>query len=214
MKTYTQYQNRIGFIGGSIGTNLQQQLNSINSLFEEQGIGLLPDELSLLESLIINTSYYSIIGKQYKGVIEKYLSAVAAFALFDEGGAEIEILKDKITTEVQKKNSPQILHLYRLNSIYFPGSYILQETLKGVLQLGKFMTINTHGARVTINNPINYDIIPNRPWKLGDPINTRPWQQVSQYAQKNVQLQITFLSGMIQILKNLQKRMQNIVIPQ
>ena len=214
MKTYTQYQNRIGFIGGSIGTNLQQQLNSINSLFEEQGIGLFPDELSLLESLIINTSYYSIIGKQYKGVIEKYLSAVAAFALFDEGGAEIEILKDKITTKVQKKNSPKILHLYRLNSIYFPGSYILQETLKGVLQLGKFMTINTHGARVTINNPINYNIIPNRPWKLGDPINTHPWQQVSQYAQKNVQLQITFLSGMIQILKNLQNRMQNIVIPQ
>ena len=213
MKTYTEYQHRIGFIGGSIGTGLQEQLNSINSLFEQAGMGFDQDELILLESLIINTSYYSIIGKGYQGVIERYLSAVAAFALFDEGGAEVEILKDKLVDGDLEKSSPKILHLYRLNSIYFPGSYILQETLKGVLQLGKFMTINTHGARVVINNPINYSIIPNRPWKSGQSINTRPWQEVSQYAQNNVQLQVTFLAGMIQILKNLEKRMSDIIIP-
>ena len=212
MKTYTEYQNKIGFLGGSIGTNLHEQLGSINQLFTEMGIGLNENEITLLESLIINTSYYSIIGKKYKGVIERYLSSIAAFALFDEGGAEIELLQDQIKGKVDK-TSPKILHLYRLNSIYFPGSYILQQTLKGVLELGKVMTINTHGARITINNPVNYSIIPNRPWSMGQTINTRPWQEVSEYAQNNVQLQITFLAGMIQILTNLESRMQNIVLP-
>jgi len=125
MKTYTEYQNKIGFLGGSIGTNLHEQLGSINQLFTEMGIGLNENEITLLESLIINTSYYSIIGKKYKGVIERYLSSIAAFALFDEGGAEIELLQDQINDKVDK-TSPKILHLYRLNSIYFPGSYILQ----------------------------------------------------------------------------------------
>ena len=50
------------------------------------------------------------------------------------------------------------------------------------------MTINTHGTRITINNPVNYNIIPNRPWSMGQTINTRPWQEVSEYAQNNVQL--------------------------
>ena len=212
MKTYTEYQNRIGFLGGSIGTNLQEQLGSINQLFTKMGIGLNENEITLLESLIINTSYYSIIGKAYKGVIERYLSSVAAFALFDEGGAEIKLLQDQIEDSVDK-TSPKILHLYRLNSLYFPGSYILQQTLKGVLELGKVMTIKTHGARITINNPVNYSIIPNRPWEVGQPIDTEPWQKVSEYAQNNVQLQITFLAGMIQILVNLENRMQNIVLP-
>lgn len=212
MKTYTEYQNKIGFLGGSIGTNLHEQLDSINQLFTKMGIGLNPNEITLLESLIINTSYYSIIGKKYKGVIERYLSSIAAFALFDEGGAEIKLLQDQINDKVDK-TSPKILHLYRLNSIYFPGSYILQQTLKGVLELGKVMTINTHGARITINNPVDYSIIPNRPWSMGQKIDTEPWQKVSKYAQDNVQLQITFLAGMIQILTNLESRMQNIVLP-
>lgn len=212
MKTYTEYQNKIGFLGGSIGTNLHEQLGSINQLFTEMGIGLNENEITLLESLIINTSYYSIIGKKYKGVIERYLSSIAAFALFDEGGAEIKLLQDQINDKVDK-TSPKILHLYRLNSIYFPGSYILQQTLKGVLELGKVMTINTHGARIAINNPVDYSIIPNRPWSMGQKIDTEPWQKVSKYAQDNVQLQITFLAGMIQILTNLESRMQNIVLP-
>jgi len=50
------------------------------------------------------------------------------------------------------------------------------------------MTIKTHGARITINNPVNYSIIPNRPWEVGQPIDTEPWQKVSEYAQNNVQL--------------------------
>ena len=213
MKTYNQYQNKIGFLGGSIGTNLAQQINSINMLFEQAGMGMNDYEIDLLTDLILNTSYHSIIGTHYKGVIERYMSAIAAFTLFDEGGAELEMLAAQFNN-LPKPSGPQILHMYRLNGVYYPGSYILTETLKGVMELGKVMTVNTHGARVSIYNPITEKVIPNRPWHAGDPIlDTDPWGTVSKQAQASVQLQITFMAGMLQVMENLQKAMNDITIP-
>lgn len=212
-KTYDEYNNKIGFLGGSLGTNLETQLNSINILLEQGGMGLAPDEMNYLTDIIINTSYESIIGTKYQSVIERYLSAVAAFALFDEGGAEIEIIKHTLDKTSLKHSSPKILHLYRLDNLYYPGSYILKETLAGVMELGKVMTINTHGARIKIVNNTNLDIVPNNPWQPGEPINHFPWETVSAYALDHTELQITFLAGMLQILTNLRNRMSNITMP-
>lgn len=213
MKTYNEYQNKIGFVGGAIGTNLAQQLNSINMLFDEAGIKFEKNDLQLLHDLIINTSYHSIIGNKYVGVLERYMSAIAAFALFDEGGAEIELLKEQITKSKQHALSPKILHMYKLDSIYYPGSFILKETLKGIKSLGKVMTINTHGARIKITNSIIQNDIPNHKWQPGQAINPKPWETVSDLADEKVQLQITFMAGMTQIISNLEKRMNTIVIP-
>lgn len=210
MKTYDQYNNKIGFLGGSLGTGLEDQLGTINNLFAEAGMALNPQQLDYLTDLIINTSYESIIGTKYQGVIERYLSAVAAFALFDEGGAEIEILQKTIKRQT---SSPKILHMYRLDGLYYPGSYILKETLAGVMELGKVMTITTHGARIKIVNPTNLNIVPNNPWNPGQPVDEYPWETVSTYALQHTQLQITFMAGMLQVLTNLQKRMNDIVIP-
>jgi len=34
MKTYNQYQNQIGFVGGSLGADLTEQLNNMADIFE------------------------------------------------------------------------------------------------------------------------------------------------------------------------------------
>lgn len=209
MKTYIQYQNNIGFLGGTIGGNVQEQLNSLNQLFEEAGMPLTKDEYDFLVDLIVNTGQDTILGVKYRYKIENYLGAMAAFALFDEGGAEVEILKEQLQPKISQHDHPDILHLYRLNGIYYPGSYILSETLAAVKDLNKIMPSHqTHGAKITINNQISYKDIPKDN-------NTTPWQEVYNSAiNGKVQLHITFLAGMVQILTNLQQRMQDIVIPQ
>jgi hypothetical protein len=51
-----------------------------------------PSDMNWLYSAIINCSPNSLVGEKYKNIIEDYLGAMAAFALFDEGGAEAEII--------------------------------------------------------------------------------------------------------------------------
>jgi len=45
MKTYDGYQNNIGFLGGSIGTNVYEQLTSIAQIFSEAGMEIPPKDL-------------------------------------------------------------------------------------------------------------------------------------------------------------------------
>lgn len=216
MKTYNEYQNDIGFIGGSIGTNLTQQLESIAQMFQQAGLDM-TDDLDLLTNIIANTSPETIIHERFHRTIETYLGSVAAFMLFDEGGAEAEILHDTIKGQSTHTQSPDILHLYRLNGIYFPGSFILSQTLKGVQQLNKTLleikTLNKgpvirHGATISILNKMNTSDIP----KVGS--SETPWEDVYQTAiNDNVQLHITFMAGFINILHNLQQRMNNITLP-
>ena len=49
-------------------------------------------DITWLESAIINCSPVSIIGEKNKDVIQNYLSSMAALAMFDEGGAEAQII--------------------------------------------------------------------------------------------------------------------------
>lgn len=211
MKSYNEYQGNIGFVGGSIGTNLQEQLNSIAMIFDIAGARIEKDELSLLYDLILNTNRNTIIGTKYRRTIETYLGAVAAFMLFDEGGAEVQILREKITETYTRTNNPDILHLYRLNGIYFPGSFILSETLRGVQELNTALNKLEHpnnGATIRITNTVSAADLP----KAGtDP---DPWRTIAKRVTENENIiQITFLAGMINILNNLQTKMSKIVIP-
>jgi len=48
--------------------------------------------MNWLYTAIINCSPVSLIGEKHKNIIEDYLGALAAFALFDEGSAEAKII--------------------------------------------------------------------------------------------------------------------------
>ena len=55
-----------------------------------------------------------------------------AFALFDEGGVESQIIAKNFTDRFDniKKNNAHgnFLHLYSVNGVYVPGSYVLKKT--------------------------------------------------------------------------------------
>jgi hypothetical protein len=127
-------------------------------------------DITWLQSAVINCSPNSIIGERHKNIIEDYLGAMAAFALFDEGGAEAEIIKGVSDRLKENYTTPNILHLYAVNSIYVPGSYVLSKILEEL----KACATNAYtayesqrkGATIIIINPVTESIVPNRGAKI------------------------------------------------
>lgn len=215
VKTYNQYQNDIGFVGGSLGANVVQQLTNLQDIFQSAGIKLPKADFDWLLGAIINCSPISVIKEQDKHTIEYYLGSMAAFALFDEGAAEAQIVNMKDLA--RPKTVPKILHLYKVNGIYVPGSFVLQETYKELaacVDQMNFAVESTHrGAGVTIVNRMNYHDLPNQgaTWKT---LQTQtPWEDVSHLAEKKVEIKILFLAKLMDIMKGINETLGNIELP-
>lgn len=216
MKTYNDYQNDIGFIGGSLGATAMQQIDNLNQLFTAAGMPMETAEIEWLKFAIINCSPVSVVGEKNKDIIENYLGSMAVFALFDEAGAEMTLFNQQLSKQVESTiSTPSILHLYGLNGIYYPGSFVLSQVLDGVLLMNNIInegTINQeiHNG-VTITNNTNFGMIPNK--GAAKPSDTAPWQTVSKKAEANTKIQITFMAGLLSILANLNAAMNNVILP-
>ena len=125
-KTFNTYFKDIGFVSGSLGPNVATQINNFKELFNSAGVGMSDEEAKWLEVAIVNCSP-AAIGSANKGPIEQYLSTLAGFAVFDEGSAELELITQNIKEKALLKSSPKLLHLYKLDGLYYLGSFILQQ---------------------------------------------------------------------------------------
>lgn len=201
MKTFNQYNPKLGFIAGSMGANTLKQINNFAELFEKAGVPMTQAETEWLEIALVNCSS-SAIGYSNKDPIEKYLSALAGFAIFDEGSLEIEMIAQNTVNDIPP--TPQIMHLYKLNGLYFPGSYILQRIYDKLIT-----TINTE-LNTSSNNPIN-DGVHIRATANETLINhnitnvSARWADVYSKAQNNsvTSIEVTFLSNLFDIINQL-----------
>ena len=220
VKSYDTYVNKIGFTGGSLGTNLDDQLFRINDIFTTAGAPISKEDMSWIRSAILNCFPGSIVGEKNKNLIEQYLGSVMAFALFDEGGAESAIISDyykEFLSNVSANNSSaKILHLYYVNGIYVPGSYVLLQTInaleKEVLpNLQKIPTLMKRGAGITIINQASESDIPNRPIFNNDNANPAAWSITGQAVASKVHLKILFLAGLLDIVNSINNTLGNMV---
>jgi len=147
---------------------------------------------------------------------------MAALAMFDEGSAEAQIIDDlNKKVEERVKTSPNILHLYRVNGIFVPGSVVLSRTIEELskcLDAGTRsldMTLSKRGAGVTIINTMNEGLIPNRSTtsKRYPVEDTDPWGTVASATDSHVKLKIMFLAGLLDIVNDMNKIMGNIQAP-
>ena len=216
MKTFNHYVNNIGFVGGGLGGNISQQINKIEEMFQAAGISLGTNKDWLIGA-IINCSSHSVIQYNYQTPIEQYLGTIAVFTMFDEGGVEETILKN-----VQVQNSPKFLHLYRLNGIYYLGSYVLTKILtqfenyiQKINEVNQMFT-GEHGGAAILGGGLSPKDIPNKgiisPSKAPY-FDTNPWETVSNKAKGRASIQVVFLAGLLQTLEELEAAINNIEYP-
>ncbi len=229
VKTYNEYSNQIGYLGGSLGGDLDSQLNRIEELFLSAGdkMSSIKNDMDWLRFAIINCTPHSILGTSNKGLIESYLGSVAALALFDEGSAEGEViqtfaeqLQDGANKAVNRTDSMKILHLYKGNGIYIPGSYILEQVLKSLQEevIPNILAIPTtvkRGAGITIINNVSEQstTIPNRPIFGRISWNDDAWTIAGASAKGQIKLQILFLAGLLDIVNSINKTLRGTEIP-
>lgn len=204
MKTFTQYQNDIGFLSGSLGPTIQQQLANFAEMFEKAGVPLSTAELTWLEIAIVNCSP-GALGSDNLTMIEKYLSVLAGFAVFDEASAEIEILNSSlIDRNGLLQSNPRLMHLYKLNGLYFPGSYILSRMYENLEKADavldeKQQEINNDGAKIYATGSL-YSIR----GKKTDSIEERFRLTYEAASKKDTTfITVAFLSGLINLVNQL-----------
>lgn len=224
VKTFKTYQNDLGFVGGRLGANLDEQLSRIADIFQSAGLPI--DDLEWLKFAIINCSPLSIMNTSNKNLIENYLGSLMAFALFDEGSAEGRIVNQFINQINKSKNvtssQASILHLYKVNGIYVPGSYVLQKVLNSIQHeilpsLENIPQVLTQGAGVRIINKASSSFIPNRPISQylhnTDGLDTNAWSTTGKAVEDTIELKILFLAGLLDIVNSINKEMSNIEFP-
>lgn len=152
-----------------------------------------------LITALINCSP-STIGEHNKGPLEKYLSIMAGFAVFDEGSAEIEMIANK-TKQEYITYSPQIMHLYKLNGIYFPGSYVLSRIYDNLEREAVEATseiVNNDGAIISAS--ASEELIGSH--KTDDGADR--WARVYKEAKSVTSINVAFISGLFNIVGQLE----------
>ena len=209
-KTFNTYFKDIGFVSGSLGPNVATQIGNFKELFNSAGVGMSDEEAEWLEIAIVNCSP-NALGSENKGPIEQYLSTLAGFAVFDEGSAELELITHNVKEKALLKSSPKLLHLYKLDGIYYPGSFILQrihEQLTSVFNdTGEQIEQQTHdGAHIRAT--ANENIIPKRKL-LSEQDMSSWWKDTYEIASTHyTSIDVSFLSNLFNIVNQLGERMK------
>jgi len=198
IKTFNEYNNDIGFVNGTLGSNLDAQLSNIQDLFEAAGARLAWSELSDLRILLVNCSD-ATLGASNRPALEKFLSSLAAFAVFDEGSAEVEMIANSMVNGYVS-TSPQIMHLYKLNGLYYPGSFVLQRIYDNLLENSADISAasqNSDGVqiRATASEAL-----------IGEEKGEARWTQVWEKANSSdvTSINVTFLSNLVDIMNQLE----------
>lgn len=222
MKTFNHYQNNIGFVGGSIGAGAAAQISNLNTLFKAAGAGLTNEQIDWLTFAVINNSPESVIELKNETLIETMLGSLAIFAMFDEGGAELIQLKERLQGSIQTmKIDPKIMHLYLLNGIYYPGSYVLatiRQTLLEMLDAINDVTENKNAIHnsIRISNSVNMGDLPNKRGKVIESestLDTGAWGTMAETADKKASVHVVFLAGLLDVIKELRDAEKGIYLP-
>lgn len=161
-------------------------------------------------SFAIYNAGRGLLGSNSKKFLEDILSTVGVLLMFDDAGQEAVYLQDQITQKYLHF-STKFLHLYLLNGIYVPASFILQLTYDGLVKAESELLkeAKSKGSRANIINPISE--------KHSSGINTKngritteqsDWESTFENNFKSVQIKITFLAGFLDIIDVLNQKIK------
>ena len=204
VKDYELYNNELGAHGGNLGPGQLAEgvINNITQLYELGGITTIDAQKVLFAAINCGSD---MIGSDIKQHIETYLLGGAALMMFDDCFANTKLFLEKTQKEFDGFKGQQTVHFYRVQDMYTPASFILNEisaNLKKMyadLEEGVSFKNITQNNRVTITNPITANDIP----KEGS-LEER-FEKVSQKAQSKVKISFSFMGGLLDVFENFGK---------
>lgn len=174
-----------GFEGAAFGTNLIEELNIIQTMLDSGGISMIDAEW--LYQAMLNAGK-NMIGSNNKHALEDYFSAFIGFLMFNDAALMVEDVGNFLNNNFISDS--QDIHLYQLNGIYVPNSFILQKTYEALANLPN--SSKDQGITAKLHT---YD---------GNPIKG-DWVKTSQKAAAATKLEMKFLAGFLDILDEISK---------
>lgn len=193
----------IGFSGGAMGTdNLGiRAIDNIVALGKKGGIMETADAEWLKFALV--NSGLGLIGYKNRSSLENYFSLFASYLMFDDAQNMITDAVTNSAKEIGQKNSVQNIHLYVINGVYMPQSYILYELHK---KMTEAMTGASFDTRNLADGIVRTQIYS---YNVGSkyPGNTQQdWQNEARAAAQITKIKMYFLMNFSDLVRQLSEQ--------
>ena len=160
-------------------------LTGLEQIFSLSGAGLTGEDQDVIIHILINLA--TCCSNQQEP-LEKYLSIFAGLLMFDDAYN----MAEEISKSLPKENTIEQIHLYDVNGIYIPSSIVLQNIVNSFSN--NLINIE-EGAKITIK--------PYSPKDDPQPDSEQDWENIANQTIKGTSLNITFLMGLMDIIKKL-----------
>ena len=190
------FSSKGGFSGAAFGSNLNNQLEILASM-EAMG-GLTKADIEFFKWAMINAGEL-MIGRKNKTSLEDYFSIFVGFLMFNDASLMIKDAQSFIQSGLSADTS-QDLHLYDLNGVFVPSSYLLQKTWE---ELSKTYTeINTMAKNRQGTKAVLHTYDGN--YLTGD------WPGTYELAASKTKLEMHFLAGFADLLDAISASLNNL----
>jgi hypothetical protein len=192
------------FLGGSLGSNISDQIGKILAL-QDGGLITSADADWLITAAINCGS--GLIGSHLKNSLEDYLAVFATILLFDDQQNIANEVANKMIEDIpNSQTSVNKIHLFSLDGGYYPLSVVLQLTYDKLVKIygleeSELKTDGSHGAQVEINGFINPD--DDYPPGTYNNLTLKSWDELSEKAKSSVKMKVKFVSNFMALLNTI-----------
>ena len=207
VKGYTTINaGKKAFEGARFGKNIGEQVSFISNIIAQTGVGDI--DVDWLIFALINCGR-GMIGRNKKTDLENYLSAFVGFVMFEDALDLVdEIANAQINAAETYVND---IHIYNLNGIYVPNSYLLDQTaqrlskIKDAVEEEKIAKNGSFFVELQTYNPSKLEGFSPDELKMPE---ARAWKEQSALALKGTQIKLLFLSAFSALLTKIQELMK------
>lgn len=187
-----------GFQGASFGANVLEQLAIIQ---ETMGDFISDQDINWLLFAMINSASQAI-GAENKTALENYFSTMVGYLMFND--AQL-LMEDVINERAYEVNGSNDIHLYTINGIYIPNSYILEKTYEALIKIPPDIKSDKEGLRARLH------VYKGGPVNLTPDLTLKEWEATSDIAIQATKLDMHFLAGFLDILENIANAVSKVI---
>ena len=201
----TSFKNYGGFEGAKFGTTLNEQLGILSEATNQiaNSGGISQEDIGWLHFAMVNAGA-QMIGRENKKTLEDYFSIFVGFFMFNDAQLAVQDAFNYMNNTIENSDV-QDIHLYQLNGVFIPSSYLLQKTFESLLPIldnVEDKAKSGQGVKAILHT---YDDGPKDIGYYG-----QDWAATEQAAEEATHLEMKFLGGFLDLLSQIQEKMNNL----